>query len=154
MVIFLLENKVLAKNENGTTVVVTRQDFLEKNMVGHTKGMCKVLDKLTQQIVLISRDELVLNRERYEGHMKNRINVIHKKSGKRLTIDKHSYNREEYCAAGNHRLLFKCMIRNTSKKTKNINIYEYLKNPDLYDILDADKFKKICNNLEINYEDK
>lgn len=141
------KNKVLAKDECGNSILISKHEFLKGQHVGHTKGLCKVIDKHTQQQVLISREMLNQFPDRYEGHMKNKVNVVEKTTGTRLIISKDEYDPNVYCALGNRQFLFKGLTKHTNK-IKNINIYEYLKNPNLYNIIDMEKFKKISHTLE------
>ena len=136
------KGKVLCKDQQGNLKLVSKQDFNSGEYVGQTKGMCKVLDKQTNTIVLITKSELQNDPERYEGHMKGKINVVDKTTGLRLSIKKEDYDKSRFCAIGNTSLLFECFVKETGKQ-KKINYFEYLIFPYKYDIIDFIKFDKI-----------
>lgn len=93
-------------------------------------------------IVLITKSELENNPERYEGHMKGKINVVDKTTGLRLSFKKEDYDKARFCAIGNSSLLFECFVKETGKQ-KKINYFEYLIFPYKYHIIDFIKFDKI-----------
>lgn len=136
------KGKVLCKDQQGNLKLVSKQDFNSGEYVGQTKGLCKVLDKQTNTIVLITKSELQNDPERYEGHMKGKINVVDKTTGLRLSIKKEDYDKSRFCAIGNSSLLFECVVKETGKQ-KKINYFEYLIFPYKYDIIDFIKFDKI-----------
>ena len=136
------KGKVLSKDLDGNMVLVSKEEFNKGGYVGQTKGMCKVLDKVTNMIVLVTKYELQNNPDRYEGHMKGKINVVDKITGMRISIAKEDYDKTRYCTIGTTTLLFDCYVKETGK-IKKINYFEYLIFPYKYDIIDFIKFDKI-----------
>ena len=140
--------KVLAKNIKGELCLVTKEEYSSGKYVGQTKGLAKVTDKVTGQIVLVSKDEIANNPGRYEGHMTGKTSVVDKRTGNRIVILKDEYDKNLYCALGNKFFLIQGYDKSTPKKIKNINYFEYLHYPEKFVIIDIEKLTKIYNFME------
>lgn len=139
--------KVLAKNIKGELCLVTKEEYSSGKYVGQTKGLAKVNDKVTGQIVLVSKDEIANNPGRYEGHMTGKTSVVDKRTGNRIVILKDEYDKNLYCALGNKFFLIQGYDKLTPKKIKNINYFEYLHYPEKFAIIDTTKFEYIKQHI-------
>lgn len=138
------KGKVLAKDQTGKNVLVTKKEFDNGQYVGQTKGLTTVLDKTTGEFLQITKKEFTQNRDRYVGPNHGKVNVINKITGERKQIPKEDFDKEIHAGIGNKKLLFKCRNKLTNKE-KNINIYEWDLVKNQYDILEMDKFQIALN---------
>lgn len=136
------KNKVVAKDNEGNVSLVSTEDFKSGNYVGVTKGYCMVYDTFTNTYTSIPQSIKKQFPDRYIGHLKKKIPVVHKLTGERIIINKDEYDRNMYCALGNKKFLLKGYnINDITKKIKNINYYEYLIHKENYVIIEAEKLK-------------
>lgn len=139
--------KILAKNINGELCVVTNEEYANGNYVGQTKGLSKVTDKVTGNIVLVAKDEMLKNPDRYEGHLAGKTTVVDKSTGNRIIIPTSQYDKNLYCALGNKYFLIQGYDKTKPNKIKNINYFEYLHYPEKFVIIDTTKFEYIKQNI-------
>jgi len=135
-------NKVLARNKNGKTILVSKDEFKKGGYVGHTKGLRTVYDKKKGKYVQIDKDEYDRNKDRYQGPNKGKINVIDKITGKRQQIQKSEFNPDIHLPLGNKKYYFRCKNILTGKE-KNVNIYEWNLVKHDYEIIDKEKFNDL-----------
>lgn len=143
-----MKGKVVAKDKDGVTRVIPKDEFETGDYVGSTKGTRTVLDRTTSRHRKIDEKEYQENRSKYAGPCLGKVNVIDKISGERKQIPKEEFNKGRYLSLGDQRFLFKCKDILTGRE-KNINIYEWNNVKDQYEIIDLDKFKKALEKKEI-----
>jgi len=141
------KGKILAKDDTGKTVLVTKEEFKLRGLVGQTKGLRTCLDQETGQYVQITQDEYIKNKTRFVGPNKGKVNAINKLTGERTQIPRDQFDKNIYAGLGNKSLLFLCRNKLTNKE-KNINIYEWRLIKDQYEIIDTDKYEKIKNLIK------
>lgn len=132
--------KVLAKDQSGNTILITREEFNKGNYVGQTKGLRTVRDSVTGLYVQISEQEYLKNKKQYTGPNKGKVNVIDKQTGERKQILKENFDSARYSGLGNKKLLFLCRNKLTNQE-KLVNIYEWHLLQDHYQIIDYEKYQ-------------
>lgn len=138
------KGKVLAKDKDGNSCLVTKQEFDSANYVGQTAGLTTVFDLEVGCYRQILQEEFQSDRKRYAGPCSGKVNVINKLTGQRQQISKDKFDKSIYAGLGNKSLLFRCKNKLTNKE-KNINIYEWHLVKHQYEIVDIDKYEKIKN---------
>jgi len=133
------KGKVLVRDDNGKSKLVTKEEYVTGNYVGHTQGLTTVLNKITNQYQQISVEEFNQNKEKYAGPCAGKVNAINKLTGERKQMPKEAFDKEIWVSLGNKIFLFSCRNKLTNK-VKNVNIYEWEFVKDQYEILDMDKF--------------
>jgi hypothetical protein len=133
------KGKVLAKDQSGNRVLISKEKFSTGNYQGHTKGLRTVFDKLKQEYVQISEDEYLSHKDNYVGPNIGKVNVIDKVSGKRKQIPIELFDKKIFMGLGNKSQYFlaKNLLTDVEKK---ISIYEWNVSKDIYDILDQVAF--------------
>jgi hypothetical protein len=135
------KGKVLVKDSNGNTILVTQKEFKERGHVGQTYGYITVFNKEHNQYEQVTRDEFNQNRNKYTGPNVGKVNVIDKITGERKQIPKEQFDKNQYSGLGNKKHLFLCRSKLTGKD-KFVNIYEWNILQHEYEILDVDKFNQ------------
>lgn len=135
------KGKVLVKDNDGRSMLVSKEEFDTGKYSGHTSGLRTMYDTLTDRYVQLTEDEWRADKNRYAGPNKGKVNVINKKTGERMQIDKDVFDKQVYVSLGNTALLFRARNILTGKE-KNVNIYEWDLVKDNYEIIDIDKFNK------------
>jgi hypothetical protein len=133
------KGKVLAKDSNGNTMLISKEEFQTGNYVGITQGLRTVFDKESHSYIQISKQEFLENRKKYTGPNQGKVNVIDKLTGERKQIDKLDFDLNRYSGLGNKKFLFKCKNILTDKE-KYISIYEWHLMKDQYEIIDYEKY--------------
>jgi hypothetical protein len=135
------KGKVLVKDNDGKSKLITKQEFNNGNYSGHTQGLRTVYDTLTGKYVQLTEEEWNNNRDRYTGPNKGKINVIDKNTGIRQQIEKDKFDPNIHLSLGSHSYMFRAKNILTGKE-KNINIYEWELVKNEYEIIDIEKFIK------------
>jgi len=135
------KGKILAKDKDKNTILITKDEFETGQYVGHTKGLTTVFNKENNKYEQISTETFKNNPHKYRGPCYNKVNVINKITGERKQIPKNEFDKSIYVSLGNRSLLFLCVHKLTNQQ-KLINIYEWDLVKDNYDIIEIDKFIK------------
>jgi hypothetical protein len=135
------KGKVLAKDQNGNKILVSKKEFNSGGFVGQTKGLTMVKDNETGKFVQVTQEEYRNNKNRYNGPASGKLNIINKLTGLRSQISKDEFDSKIHLPLGSTKYLFLC--RNLlTKREKNINIYEWHLVKNDYEIIDKEKFQK------------
>lgn len=135
------KGKVLVKDKEGNSILVSKEEFDTGQYLGHTSGLTNVYDSKINKYVQITQAEFLNDRNRYAGPNKGKVNVVNKITGERMQISKDNFDKTVYVGLGNRALLFRARNKLT-KKEKNINIYEWDNVKDNYEVIDTDKFNR------------
>lgn len=138
------KGKVLAKDKNGHTVLISKEQFKTGGFVGQTKGLSTVLDKTTDSYVQVTAEEFNSNKDRYAGPNYGKVNIIDKFTGERKQINKLDFDASKHSSLGNKKFLFRCRNKLTNIE-KNVNIYEWHLLKDQYEIIEYDKYVRALN---------
>lgn len=138
------KGKVLAKNSDGVTVLISKEEFQTENYVGITRGLRTVFNIETNSYVQVSEEEFSKNRKKYTGPCHGKVNVIDKITGERKQITKQEFDPTRYSGLGNKKLLFRCRNILTGRE-KNVNIYEWHLVKNQYEIIEHDKYIRALN---------
>lgn len=116
----------------------------DTRFVGITSGKVMAFDKLTNQNVMISREEFHNLKNRYAGVTQGLTTVIDKSTGERITIQKESYDRKKYAHFNMGKV---CAYSLLLRKNVSITREEFIKNANNYANLATKFFYKVDNNL-------
>lgn len=134
------KGKVLVKDANNKSILISKEEFAEGAYSGHTYGLRTMYDKRTNTYVQLTEDEWQADKDRYVGPNKGKVNVINKITGIRCQIAKGDFDKNVYISLGDRSLFFRAK-NNLTGKEKNINIYEWDLVKDKYEIIDHEKFR-------------
>jgi len=136
------KGKVLARDADGNSCLVPKEDFVQGGYVGQTAGLTSVFDKSLGQYRQVTQAEFQSNRANFAGPCSGKANVINKQTGVRGQIPKSQVDPQIHAYLGDKKHLFLCQNRLTHKN-KHVSIYEWELVGYQYIILDLEKFNQV-----------